>query len=180
MTKRKAISKKTRFEVFKRDNFTCQYCGKTPPDVMLEIDHLKPVSKNGSDNINNLITACFDCNRGKSNIEINRIPNSLQENYEILHERQEQLKEYQKIIAAIERNYVKNIERVNTIFNDWFADQGLTDKFKRTTVKLFLKKLPHNKVFDAMDIACSKIHKPDQAIKYFCGICWTIIKGGAI
>ena len=32
MGKRKAISKKMRFEVFKRDKFTCQYCGRSVPD----------------------------------------------------------------------------------------------------------------------------------------------------
>jgi len=45
--KRKAIPKKTRFEVFKRDSFTCQHCGRKAPDVVLQVDHLKPVSKGG-------------------------------------------------------------------------------------------------------------------------------------
>ena len=39
-----SISKKIRFEVFKRDGFTCQYCGKSPPGVTLEADHIKPFS----------------------------------------------------------------------------------------------------------------------------------------
>lgn len=63
--KRKTISKKTRFEVFKRDSFTCQYCGRTAPEVILEIDHINPVNNGGDNNIINLITSCFDCNRGK-------------------------------------------------------------------------------------------------------------------
>lgn len=66
-TKRKSISKKTRFEVFKRDSFTCQYCGSKAPDVVLEVDHIEPVSEGGTDDLINLVTACFDCNRGKSN-----------------------------------------------------------------------------------------------------------------
>ena len=45
---RKAISVKLRFEVFKRDNFTCQYCGRKSPDVILHVDHIDPV-KNGGD-----------------------------------------------------------------------------------------------------------------------------------
>ena len=80
---RKPITKKTRFEVFKRDSFKCQYCGKTPPEVTLEVDHIKPKSKKGSDDLNNLITACFNCNRGKSNIELKQITNTLNENKEI-------------------------------------------------------------------------------------------------
>ena len=63
---RKPISKKLRFEVFKRDSFTCQYCGKSAPSVVLEVDHIEPVSKGGTNDILNLVTSCFDCNRGKS------------------------------------------------------------------------------------------------------------------
>lgn len=64
--KRKAISKKLRFEVFKRDSFKCQYCGKCAPDVILHVDHINPVSKGGANDILNLITSCFECNNGKS------------------------------------------------------------------------------------------------------------------
>lgn len=63
--KRKSISKKLRFEVFKRDMFTCQYCGRKAPDVVLHIDHIKPVSKGGRNEIMNLVTSCIDCNLGK-------------------------------------------------------------------------------------------------------------------
>lgn len=41
METRKAISKRTRFEVFKRDNFTCQYCGKSAPNVLLDVRKYK-------------------------------------------------------------------------------------------------------------------------------------------
>jgi len=64
--KRVGLSVKTRFEVFKRDNFTCQYCGAKAPDVVLECDHIEAVANGGDNNILNLITACFDCNRGKT------------------------------------------------------------------------------------------------------------------
>lgn len=63
---RKAVKKTTRFEVFKRDSFMCQYCGRKSPDVILEIEHIHPVSKGGGNDIVNLLTACVDCNRGKS------------------------------------------------------------------------------------------------------------------
>jgi hypothetical protein len=63
--KREGISKKTRFEVFKRDKFTCQYCGKKAPDVVLHLDHIKPVADGGRGDILNLVTACAGCNGGK-------------------------------------------------------------------------------------------------------------------
>lgn len=55
----------TRWKVLVRDNFTCQYCGAKAPEVHLEVDHLIPKSKGGSDTIDNLITSCWECNRGK-------------------------------------------------------------------------------------------------------------------
>jgi len=55
-----AINKKIRFEVFERDNFTCQYCGKKVPDVILEVDHIIPKSRSGKDDLINLITSCLE------------------------------------------------------------------------------------------------------------------------
>lgn len=64
-TTRKPISKKIRFEVFKRDSFKCQFCGKAAPEIILHVDHIDPLSKGGSNDIMNLITACENCNQGK-------------------------------------------------------------------------------------------------------------------
>ncbi len=78
MATRKSIPPKIRLQVLKRDNFTCQSCGKSPasyPELeidavpKLEIDHFQPHSKGGSDDLENLQTLCFLCNRGKGNSE---------------------------------------------------------------------------------------------------------------
>lgn len=60
-----AVSKKLRFDVLSRDNHCCMYCGRKPPYVMLEVDHIIPKKKWWSDILDNLITSCFDCNRWK-------------------------------------------------------------------------------------------------------------------
>tara|TARA_R110000824_G_scaffold4128_1_gene19602 strand:- start:834 stop:1256 length:423 start_codon:yes stop_codon:yes gene_type:complete len=67
--KRVGIGNTLRFQILIRDNFTCQYCGvnKEEDGVKLEVDHIVPVSKGGTNNKSNLTTACFKCNRGKSN-----------------------------------------------------------------------------------------------------------------
>ena len=70
MGNRKPIPKSTRFEVFKRDSFTCQYCGRSAPEVILEVDHIEPVAKGGTNDAINLVTACRDCNRGKGAREL--------------------------------------------------------------------------------------------------------------
>lgn len=72
-----AISKKTRFAIFQRDAFTCQYCGGKPPKAMLELEHITPKSKGGTDDEINLVTSCFDCNRGKGAKVLSVLPTSL-------------------------------------------------------------------------------------------------------
>jgi len=58
---------KFRFEIFKRDNFTCQYCGRNPKEdgCKIVIDHIIPQIKGGTDELNNLTTCCRECNSGK-------------------------------------------------------------------------------------------------------------------
>ena len=61
------VSLAQRFEVFTRDNYTCQYCGRNVREhkVVLVVDHIIPKKKGGSDDFANLVTACFECNAGK-------------------------------------------------------------------------------------------------------------------
>ena len=60
------VSHSRRFKILERDGFTCRYCGRKPPEVVLEVDHIVPKSKKGTGSLKNLITSCRDCNVGKS------------------------------------------------------------------------------------------------------------------
>jgi DNA-directed RNA polymerase subunit RPC12/RpoP len=60
---------KTRWEILQRDNFACQYCGRTPQDgAKLQVDHIIPKSRGGTNEKENLITACLECNLGKFDV----------------------------------------------------------------------------------------------------------------
>lgn len=66
--KRKGMSNRLRTKIFDRDNYTCQMCGRTIEDgVKLHVDHKIPVSKGGTNDLDNLQTLCSDCNMGKFN-----------------------------------------------------------------------------------------------------------------
>lgn len=65
------IPSKLRFEVLKRDNFKCVYCGATTKTTALHIDHIKPHSLGGNTEYSNLATSCSDCNIGKSDTPLN-------------------------------------------------------------------------------------------------------------
>lgn len=62
---RKGISLKNRYLVLKRDNFKCVMCGKTAKEDILIIDHIKPVTDGGKNDIDNLQVLCRECNHGK-------------------------------------------------------------------------------------------------------------------
>lgn len=61
-----AVSKRLRYEILRRDNHACRYCGAAAPSVKLNVDHVIPQSLGGSDAPSNLVTACADCNGGKT------------------------------------------------------------------------------------------------------------------
>jgi hypothetical protein len=63
-----AVGAKLRYEVLQRDNFTCRYCGAFAPIAVLVVDHVVPRKHGGPDKATNLVTACQDCNSGKSAI----------------------------------------------------------------------------------------------------------------
>lgn len=174
---RQSISKKTRFEVFKRDVFKCQYCGSVPPNVVLEVDHLTPVFEGGKNNIDNLITACFDCNRGKGKHLLSSLPNSTQEKAEVLKEKIIQYKEYQKLSQRLEEIMNHDLSLINDIYMENFDGYYLKEKFLQTSVKTFIKGLGVEAVKDSMHLACSRVYHEDKVIKYFCAICWNKIKG---
>lgn len=171
---------KIRFEVFKRDAFTCQYCGRTPPQVTLELDHIIAKSNGGLDRIENYITACFDCNRGKGAVPLDSIPQSFTDKRAEMEERREQLRQYSDFLESIENDMISSIEKVTTSYEVYFPGRTLSDNFKLNTVKRLLRSLPTIKVCEAMEMACSKFEHDgngkEKALQYFCGICWNWIK----
>ena len=173
----RATGKKLRFEVFKRDGFKCCYCGRTPPAVVLECDHVIPVADGGKSTIENLVAACFGCNRGKGKVSLESIPPSMVETMEAAKEKEAQIRQFRKFTDKIEKRLSADAESINEIYNAQFGGWWLKDSFIKSSVYLFLKALPFHEVNDAMSIASSKMYyDKDRAIKYFCGICWKKIR----
>ncbi|NES98904.1 MAG: HNH endonuclease [Desertifilum sp. SIO1I2] len=64
-TERIKIPQAVREYVFQRDNCQCQACGKTQLETELNIDHIIPLARGGSNDISNLQTLCRTCNQSK-------------------------------------------------------------------------------------------------------------------
>ena len=58
----------SRRNIFKRDRFTCQYCGQQPGKEELTIDHVLPRSRGGVSSWENCVLACVDCNSRKADL----------------------------------------------------------------------------------------------------------------
>ena len=119
MAQRKSLSKGLRFDVFRRDGFTCQYCGRRPPDVVLEVDHILPVAEGGTNDILNLTAACQHCNRGKGKKLLDR-PQRPDADLLWLETQQEiaELRRYQKTKQAKEVLLSSVIETLQGTWSD--------------------------------------------------------------
>lgn len=117
MAKRKDLSNRQRFEVFKRDRFTCQYCGKSAPDVVLNVDHIKPVSHGGTNTITNLVTSCYECNSGKSDklLSDDTAVKKQMHQLSILQSKQEQIDMIAEWAISLNKDY--EVDAINKIIS---------------------------------------------------------------
>lgn len=163
---RKPVGKKLRFEVFKRDSFTCQYCGKKSPDVTLNVDHIDPVVKGGTNNIMNLITSCFDCNSGKKAIPLSddTVLKKQQKQLDDLQERREQLEMLMKWREGLMNLVDMQIDKYVTYIENYMLGYVIKDHFK-LEIKKWIKKYEPDVIFEAIDEAAQRYlqFKDDQA-----------------
>jgi HNH endonuclease len=170
------ISKKTRFDVFKRDGFQCAYCGAHPSEtVLLEVDHIHPVAEGGTNDMDNLVTACWDCNRGKGAGLLSSVPQSLEEKAAVTLEREAQIRAYYEVLELKKERKDAEIWMVSELFMQRFGDEDI-HRSRFASIRTFLEYLNVYEVIEAMEIACDKKYSKGAAFSYFCGICWNKIK----
>lgn len=181
-----SVNKRRRFEVFHRDGFTCRYCGRKPPEVVLEVDHIVAVANGGGDEIENLATACFDCNNGKSATPLAEKPESVEERMSRRREALEQVQAYNEFVAH-ERQVIQEIAEAVGVY--WFNHiKDEPNKFTFGTERMksvirFVKALPIDEVYEAVDLAMQRCPPTrstgydDRTFRYFCAVCWNKIRG---
>lgn len=155
--KRKSIAKRVRFEVLKRDKFTCQYCGAAAPDVVLHIDHINPVSSEGDNHITNLTTSCEGCNLGKSDkvlsddSALKKVKNQL----DVQQERREQLEMMMEWHRSL-RDLAD--DTVNELCSYWqkLAPGFVLSDNGKNKIKKWLRRFSLEEVTKAMDISAQQ------------------------
>ena len=154
---RRSLSVRTRFEIFKRDDFCCRYCGQRTPAVVLQVDHIVPVCDGGSDDEINLVTSCWSCNSGKAGVPLESVLTAEDPNDRaiMLLERERQLREYNYVLACIRE---RREEFGQDLLNYWCENSGATGILKREFAWLCrqLEFVPAEVIRKAMGIAISR------------------------
>ena len=173
MADRKPLSKRVRFEVFKRDGFKCMYCGAHPPGVLLHVDHVVAVAAGGKNAMDNLVTACEPCNLGKAAVPLSVVPQSLAEKAAEVAEREEQLRGYHVILEARRQRLEDQTWQVMELFYPG-EERVSRDEFNST--RRFIDKLGFHTVYEAAEIALGGPAYYRKKFRYFCGVCWNKVR----
>lgn len=170
------VSKRVRFEILRRDNHACRYCGATAPDVKLTVDHVVPVALGGSDDPSNLVTACAPCNSGKTSTS----PDSTvvaDVNLKALiwsNAMQQAAEERRAERAVIDRALSEFSDAWETYRPHQFRSCDPGSDWPGTVQRFLAAGLS---IADLTDLARSALasHASDRW-RYFCGCCWRRIR----
>ncbi len=145
------------------------------PDVILEVDHIKPVAEGGTNGMLNLITSCRDCNRGKgkTRLDTNQELKKQQEELQILAEKREQLKmlmEWRTELSELMQ------EEVDYVCDYWLSQVGysLTDTGKGQVLS-YIRQFGINELLDAIDISITQYFRGTKE-----SATWAFLKIGGI
>lgn len=161
-----AVSKRTRYEVLKRDNFTCRYCRST--EGHLRVDHVTPTALGGTDNPDNLVAACHDCNAGKSSTAPDAPTVEDVKQVDILWAGA--IKRAARVMASQRR---KEQAYLDAFHDSWMATERgrYTEADPDSVARLYVVGLPKSEMLYAIGVAIGR-RGVDDRFAYFMGICW--------
>lgn len=162
---RKSISPKLRFEVFKRDGFRCQYCGRSAPQVRLHVDHIEPVAAGGTNDLTNLITSCSECNLGKGARRLSDDAAIRKEKQQLdeLNERREQLEmmmQWRKELSDLNAQTLSYVESCFLEKTGYSVNDSGHHKLQRC-----LNAFSFTEVIEALEVSASMYGKYDSCGK---------------
>lgn len=168
----KPVSKRLRYEILRRDDHTCRYCGRRAPDVALTVDHVIPTALGGRTEAENLVTACGDCNAGKSSIA----PDS-----PIVASVSEDALRWAEAARAAAAELVLDVsaraeyaDAFKDAWDRWTYSGGdpipLPDGWRASLGEFHAAGLPIAVIVEAVDITMARPRKDDW--RYFCGVTW--------
>lgn len=169
-----AVSKRTRFEVLRRDNYTCRYCRSTESE--LTIDHVTPLALGGTDDPANLVACCKDCNSGKTSTSPDEgTVAQVADDAMRWAAAMAKAAEIDEAKAAVTASIIEWFEDVWATFTPSWAD--LPADFDVSILQFRAIGLPATAVEEAVRITGSKRDVSQRQMwRYFCGICWNKVR----
>ena len=161
------VSKRTRFEVLRRDNYTCRYCRSA--DNPLRVDHVTPVALGGTDAPDNLVAACQDCNAGKASSSIDAETVA-----DIRDDAVRWSAAMQKAAAMLEEQASASEQYLGAFLNVW-GPRYLPPTLEHSVARFYQMGLPESVMADSALYAISARGIQDRGA-YFAGICWKRIR----
>lgn len=168
------FSKRTRFEVLRRDNFTCRYCRSA--DNPLTIDHVVPTALGGTDDPNNLVAACQDCNAGKAATSPDE--RTVADVAADAFRWSRAMRAAVLVISANRAERDQYTTRVDQQWRQWhWGDESgefpRPTNWQQTIWRFYELGLPSEEVIEAVAIACGNPQiYIDNTWRYMCGIAW--------
>ncbi|MEU0783467.1 HNH endonuclease [Streptomyces sp. NPDC006173] len=171
-----AVSKRLRYEILRRDQHTCRYCGASAPAVPLRVDHVTPVALGGTDTPDNLVTSCEPCNSGKSSATVDsavvaavsddalRWATAMEQAAANLQELEKPKDEYRDaFLAEWNRWTVGDQKKPVELPVDW---KPAVERFRVAGIPVWMWA-------DIVDVgmANEKV-KPENTFRYCCGVAW--------
>lgn len=175
-----AVSKRLRFEILRRDNHACRYCGRRAPDVVLTVDHVVPVTLGGSDDPTNLVAACEKCNGGKSSIPADA---AVVADVAADALRWAKAMEVVAFARSVEREEAQErYDAIRMAWTDWYSTDwrgqkvyvDLPNDYKRSVDQFLAAGLEMDDLLELIEVAMTA--KTQDEWRYFCGCCWRRIK----
>ncbi|AMU20847.1 HNH endonuclease [Mycobacteroides abscessus] len=174
-----AVTKRLRYEVLRRDNYSCRYCGRSAQEVKLTVDHVVPVALGGGDEASNLVAACADCNNGKSSVPVDA-PLVADVAADALRwsRAMQQVADYRVKQFAQDQETLK---RFAEMWNTWtygYDNKPVPAPDGFDSVLTFLANgLTHEEIGELVKVAMQAKHiRAEATWKYFCGCCWKRIR----
>lgn len=171
---RKAIPRRLRFEILRRDGHTCRYCGGSAPDVKLTVDHVIPVALGGSDDPSNLVTACVDCNSGKSSVAPDQaVVEDVDATAFLLADALERASERRRAELADSRAVIDTFDAIWCGWTTGSGERVPRDHNWRASVERFLANgLNMDELRHYVSVAMDAKVEHEVRFRYFCGCCW--------
>lgn len=178
------ITKRTRFEVLRRDEHTCRYCGAKAPDTTIEVDHVIPLALGGTDLPENLVTACSDCNAGKSSTAPDQA--TVEDVNETALKWQAAMRQASN---QIDKQYRERQDKVGQVaagflhhWNEWTYGPNnehlpLPEGWEESIHRFSELGIGHAAMAEMINIAGRNPRiSPHGTFKYFCGIAWKRVR----